>query len=150
MKTIVALVDYSDATFKVLKQAHTLAKAFGSHVIIMHVVPLEPVVVDFVIAPTMLEAPSPEAVKKHQERLLELQESLTKNGVEASTRQFEGAGLEGILAECDKLNTDLIIVGSHGHGPLYNLLVGSVTADLLKRATCPVLVVPACSKAKAA
>ena len=27
MKTIVALVDFSDVTFKVLKQAHTLAKA---------------------------------------------------------------------------------------------------------------------------
>ena len=143
MKTIVALIDFSDVTFKVLKQAHAHALAFKSRVIIMHVVPPEPVVVDFGVAPTVMHPPSAEAVKADQARLLELQESLTKHGVEATARQLENASLETVLAECAKLETDLIIVGSHGHGAFYNLLVGSVTADVLKRAKCPVLVVPA-------
>ena len=142
MKTIVALIDFSDATFKVLKQAHAHALAFKSRVIIMHVVPPEPVVVDFGVAPTVMHPPSEEAVKADQARLLELQESLTKHGVDASTRQLESANLETVLAECAGLEADLIIVGSHGHGALYNLLVGSVTADVLKHAKCPVLVVP--------
>jgi len=34
------------------------------------------------------------------------------------------------------------VMGSHGHGAVYNLLVGSVTAGVLKSAKCPVLVVP--------
>lgn len=143
MKTIVTLVDFSDATFKVLKQAHTFAKAFGSQVVILHVVPPEPVVVDFGIAPTVMHSPSPEAVKADESRLLELQESLTKHGVQASIKQIQGTSLESLLAECEQSHPDLIIVGSHRHGALYNLLVGSVTAGVLKRATCPVLVVPA-------
>jgi nucleotide-binding universal stress UspA family protein len=34
-------------------------------------------------------------------------------------------------------------MGSHGHGALFEFLVGSVTNGVLKSAKCPVLVVPA-------
>ena len=33
-------------------------------------------------------------------------------------------------------------MGSHGHGAIYELLVGSVTEGVLRKARCPVLVVP--------
>jgi nucleotide-binding universal stress UspA family protein len=143
MKTIAALVDFSDATFKVLKQAHTLATAFGSKVEILHVIPPEPVVVDFGIAPTVMHEPSPAAVKEDADRLRELEESLTKHGVQAAARQIHGSSIESLLDECDKVGADIIIIGSHRHGAVYELLVGSITAGVLKRAKCPVLVVPA-------
>ena len=143
MKTIVALVDFSDVTFKVLKQAHTLAKALNSHVVIMHVAPEEPVVIDFGLSATIMRPATEETVKADRDKLLEIQESLEKNGVPASVHQFPTATLADILGECEKLPADLIILGSHGHGAIYNLLVGSVTAEILKKATCPVLVVPA-------
>ncbi len=142
MKTIVALVDFSDATFKILKQAHHLAKAFDSQVILMHIVPAQPVVMDFMISPTIMEPPSQEAVKADFEKLLMLQESLTQHGVRAETRQFHGAAMEEVLKECKALNADMIIIGSHGHGSFYTLVIGSITAEVLKKATCPVLVVP--------
>jgi nucleotide-binding universal stress UspA family protein len=143
MKTIAALVDFSDATFKVLKQAHTLASAFGSRVEILHVLPPEPVVVDFGIAPTVMHEPSPEAVKQDADRLRELEDSLKKFGVQAAARQIHGNSIESLLEECEKVQADMIIVGSHRHGAIYELLVGSITASVLKRAKCPVLVVPA-------
>jgi len=37
---------------------------------------------------------------------------------------------------------NLLVVGSHGHGAVYDLLVGSICNGLLKRAAIPVLVVP--------
>lgn len=143
MKTIVTLVDFSDVTFKVLKQAHTLASAFGSEVVILHVVPPEPVVMDFGVAPTIMREPSAESVAADASRLRELQESLTNHGVQASARQVHGTTLESLLEECEKSSPDMIIVGSHRHGAFYNLVVGSVTAGVLKSAKCPVLVVPA-------
>jgi nucleotide-binding universal stress UspA family protein len=143
MKTIAALVDFSDATFKVLKQAHTLATAFGSRVEILHVLPPEPVVVDFGIAPTVMHEPSAEAVKQDADRLHELEDSLRKHGVQANARQIHGTSIESLLDECEKAQADMIIVGSHRHGAVYELLVGSITAGVLKRAKCPVLVVPA-------
>ncbi|HSJ02529.1 MAG: universal stress protein [Verrucomicrobium sp.] len=144
MKTLVALVDFSDLTFKVLKQAHTLAKAFDSHVIILHVVPLEPTVIGIgVAAPTILREPTDEEVAEDQEKLASLGESLTKFGVNASTRQLRGATVDTVVNEAKRLDADLILMGSHGHGSLYNLLVGTATTGVLKSATCPVLVVPA-------
>lgn len=142
MKTLVALVDFSDAAFKLLKHAHKLARAFESRVVLMHIVPAQPVVMDFMVSPTILEPPSPETVRTDLEKLLMLQESLSRHGVETETRQFHGAGLPEVLAECEALRADLIILGSHGHGSFYNLLIGSMTAEVLKKARCPVLVVP--------
>lgn len=143
MKTIVALVDLSDLTFKVLKQAHALAKAFNSQVIIMHVVTKEPVVVDVgLVSPVIMQDPSPERVQKQYSQLLEMRDSLVKFDVRATVQQLEGASVETVLAETKKVEADLIILGSHHHSTIYNLLVGSVTNDVLKRAHCPVLVVP--------
>lgn len=143
MKTIVALVDLSDLTFKVLKQAHTLAKAFDSQVIILHVVPREPVVIDEgLVAQAIMQDPSPDVVQKHYAQLLDMRDSLVKYGVHTTVQQLTGTGVEEVIAETRNLGADLIILGSHHHSTLYNLLIGSVTNDVLKRAHCPVLVVP--------
>jgi nucleotide-binding universal stress UspA family protein len=143
LKTIVALVDLSDLTFKVLKQAHALATAFNSQVIILHVVAKEPVVVDVgLISPVIMQEPSPAAVQQHYAQLLEMRDSLVKFGVRASVQQLAGASVDTVLAEAEKWHADLIILGSHHHSTIYDLLVGSVTHDVLKHAHCPVLVVP--------
>jgi len=143
MKTIVALVDLSDLTFKVLKQAHALATAFNSEVIILHVVAKEPVVVDVgLISPVIMQEPKPEAIQQHYAQLLEMRDSLIKFGVRATVQQLEGASVDTVLAETRRQHADLIILGSHHHSTIYNLLVGSVTSDVLKHAHCPVLVVP--------
>ena len=39
-------------------------------------------------------------------------------------------------------DADLAIVGSRGYGPLRSVLLGSVSAQLVRRASCPVMVVP--------
>jgi nucleotide-binding universal stress UspA family protein len=143
MKTIVALVDFSDLTFKVLKQAHTLATAFKSLVVILHVVPREPVVVDVGLASaTLTRNPDAEEIAKDGKQLEDLCDSLTKNGVTATARQLQASSVDEILDESRRLEADLIVVGSHKHGALYNLLVGSIAQDVLKQAFCPVLVVP--------
>ena len=55
----------------------------------------------------------------------------------------QGPTIETIIEEAGRLKVDMIVVGSHGHGAMYQLLVGSVSEGVLHRATCPVLVVPA-------
>jgi nucleotide-binding universal stress UspA family protein len=47
-----------------------------------------------------------------------------------------------LLHQAERLKADLLIVGSHGRGAMLHLLLGSVSEQVLKKATCPVLVVP--------
>jgi nucleotide-binding universal stress UspA family protein len=46
-----------------------------------------------------------------------------------------------ILEILDKLGCDLIVMGTHGHRALRNLLFGSLTQQVLRQARCPVLMV---------
>lgn len=143
MKTIVALIDFSDLTFKVLKEAHTLAKAFGSRVILLHVIAKQPVVVDAgLVSPIVMEDPTPERIGEDEANLRELRDSLVKFGVESTAFQIHAATVGEVLDETRKLGADLIIVGSHGHGAIYNLFVGSVTERVLRHPPCPVVVIP--------
>lgn len=144
MKTIVALVDYSDVTAQVIAQATKLAHAFGSRVILMHVVPEEPAVVELGIAsPTLMQPPSERRIESDYEQLVSLRDSLNGEGLSVSIHQIDSGNVNKVMEACTHLSTDLIISGSHHHSTLYHLFVGSFTSEVLKQATCPVMVVPA-------
>ena len=137
MKTILALIDFSDVSPKVLDQAQEQAKAFGGDVVLVHVVPPEPLVVDF-------EPPAvpPDVFKLRQQQLFVMRDSLIDHGVRATAQVLGGLLLETLLDEIVRLDPDIIIMGSHGHGALYHLIVGSVTEGIIKQASHPVLVIP--------
>jgi nucleotide-binding universal stress UspA family protein len=46
-----------------------------------------------------------------------------------------------VLAERSR-ELDLLVVGSRGYGPVRQVLIGGVSAELMRRAACPVLIVP--------
>jgi len=143
MKTIVALVDFSDVTAKVLQQAKTLAEAFHSHVILLHGLERRAVVVDMGVAsPTILQDLTPEDIAEDTAKLLKMTGPVTDAGINLTIRQLPDSTVESIVEEAERLKADMIIVGSHHHGAFYNLIVESVTSGVLKHAACPVLVVP--------
>jgi nucleotide-binding universal stress UspA family protein len=143
MKTIVALVDFSDAASKVLKYAQMLASAMSSRVILLHVTPLEiPVATYGAEVPPIPVEPSPETIRADQQRLNDLLHTLTQSGVDATAQQAKGQLAETVLMETSLLKADMIIMGSHHHSALYHFFIGSMTADVLKKATIPVLVIP--------
>ena len=65
------------------------------------------------------------------------------DGTEVLAFHIQGPIVDKVLDEADKHGADLIVVGSHGHGALFEFLVGSVTSGILRASKCPVLVVPA-------
>jgi nucleotide-binding universal stress UspA family protein len=76
-------------------------------------------------------------------KLAKWQKEIAQDGIKVSLHEPTGAVAEGILNQADELNADMIVMGAHGHGAMYNLLVGSATKGVLKRSTRPVLLVPA-------
>ncbi|MEU3355045.1 universal stress protein [Streptomyces sp. NPDC037389] len=53
------------------------------------------------------------------------------------------------LVACARHDTDLLVVGTGGHGPLHRLRYGSARRHCLRHAACPVLVVAAEESASA-
>lgn len=58
-----------------------------------------------------------------------------------TTRLLEGVPGEEIAAACGE-RIDLLVAGSRGYGPIARVLLGSVSAALVRNAPCPVIVVP--------
>jgi nucleotide-binding universal stress UspA family protein len=54
---------------------------------------------------------------------------------------LEGRPASAIVEEAATFDADLIVVGSRGHGPWQSLVLGSVSAEVVDHAPCPVLVV---------
>jgi nucleotide-binding universal stress UspA family protein len=65
--------------------------------------------------------------------------------LEAPDRTVDGAVLRGrpatvITEEAQTFGADVVIVGSRGHGAIASLVLGSVSAEVVDHAPCPVLV----------
>ncbi len=49
---------------------------------------------------------------------------------------------DGIVSEAEEKNYDLVIMGTHGHGKLSSVVIGSVARGVIAKCSKPVLVVP--------
>jgi nucleotide-binding universal stress UspA family protein len=72
----------------------------------------------------------------------EYTDTLRAADIEATALLIRGPIVETIVQQAERIEADLLIVGSHGFGALYDLLVGSASRGVLKRSGIPVLVVP--------
>jgi nucleotide-binding universal stress UspA family protein len=69
-------------------------------------------------------------------------------GADATFLVWEGEPGEAIVSAAEAESVDLIVVGSHGRGPVGRFLVGSVSDFIVRQASCPVLVVRSDSEAR--
>jgi nucleotide-binding universal stress UspA family protein len=77
------------------------------------------------------------------EKILKSVRTFFKRQVQAPVR-FElkvGHPAEQIVALAQKIKPDLILMGSHGHGSLGNLVMGSVATKVMAHTKVPVLLV---------
>ena len=160
MKRILVPIDFSDATLRVIDLAQQLAKALDAEIHLVHVKELSaaaaPGTLGYGLAgmpelapmsgvPLPVFDPMPQTVpvdEDEQSKLTHWQDKIAQSGVKVTLHEPTGAVVEEILNEADVVNADLIVMGTHGHGAMYNLLVGGVTKGVLKRSTRPVLLVP--------
>ena len=66
-------------------------------------------------------------------------------GLECSFEQMTRSGkpVDGILQRADEIDADLIVTVTEGHHGFLDALRGSTTEQIVRRAPCPVLAVPA-------
>jgi nucleotide-binding universal stress UspA family protein len=141
MKVLVA-VDLSPASDKVVAAAGRVATQTGAEVYVLHVAEPEPDFVGYEAGPEVVRGQVAREYREEHRGVQKLADGLRADGIEATALLVRGPTVVTTLAQAEKLGAELIVVGSHGHGAIYDVLVGSYSAGVLRGSSVPVLVVP--------
>lgn len=144
MSEVLACIDFSPATDRVVATAVELARSTGSRLHLLHVAMPEPELAGYDRDPrgAHTRAERADELLDEHHRLRELAEGLETQGLEVTPLVVMGSTIESILEEAERIDAGWIVVGSHGHGALHHLLVGSISEGLLRHTPRPVIVVP--------
>jgi nucleotide-binding universal stress UspA family protein len=74
------------------------------------------------------------------EQLEALATRLSQPGLTVDVRLMQGRPASEIVDEARRLGADLIVIGSRGRGAIASTILGSVAAEVIDHASCPVLV----------
>jgi len=146
MKRILAAVDFSNATSGVVDTAASMAKAFGAELHLLHVIEPEPTYTAYGFTPDEF----PAIHTFHEETRTRAKTTLEKavnhlaaSGLVPVTHLGDGSPLHVLAEKVKELGADLVVLGSHGHGVVASLLLGSVAEGMIRKAIVPTLVIPA-------
>ncbi len=136
-RKILLATDGSDPAGSAARHAVALAAPTGAALAVLHVVNTH-----LAFSLGIYQHEALRELRRDGERALATVADLARAaGIEAQTDMAEGRPAEVIVAEADRLEADLVVVGSHGHGALSDILLGSVSQFVLHHAHVPVLIV---------
>ena len=140
LKTILVPTDFSDCSDAAVRYGRALAQAFGASLHLLHVVQ-DPYKQAW--AAEGFAAPVTDMVTQWEtqarKRLEETAAGCAPVSVTVATRV--GSPFFDIALYASEMNVDLIVIGTHGRGPLGHVLLGSVAERIVRKAPCPVLTV---------
>jgi nucleotide-binding universal stress UspA family protein len=142
MKKILVAVDLSPATPAVCAMGCKLAREMNAPVELLHVVQLVPLMAGdaYALQGPFLEELIGAMSAAGRQHLSRLARSCAKRGVKVRTFLRHGDPAGQIINRAR--GAQCIVLGTHGHGAVYNLFAGSTAQRVLHRVRCPVLVVP--------
>ncbi|MBC7979688.1 MAG: universal stress protein [Armatimonadetes bacterium] len=146
MKKILAAIDFSNATSGVLKMAGEMAKAFGAELHLLHVIEPEPTYTAYGFTPEEFPAIQTfhgETRVRAQKTLDDAIKLVSGPGLKPIGHLGDGGALHVLSDKAEELKADLVVLGSHGHGIVAALLLGSVAEGMVRKSKVPTLVVPA-------
>jgi nucleotide-binding universal stress UspA family protein len=139
---IIVAVDFSEVTRSIVELVGRMSPQMASHVYLLHAAEPDPDFVGWAAGPAVVRDQMAAEFHREHRELEDLAEGLRSSGLEVTALLIQGPTVRTILQEVDKLGGHLLVVGSHGHGAAYDLLVGSISAEVIRRSKIPVLVVP--------
>jgi nucleotide-binding universal stress UspA family protein len=146
LREIVCAVDLAAPSLAALAYALSMAEEADAHLTLLHVIE---------VPPELLHQPEPpysafdvNAVRADAEadalnRLRKLIPEHARDYCTIETSVLEGGVSRQVLRLAENRRADLIVLGVHGRNRLDLAVFGSNSKDIVRQATCPVLIVPA-------
>jgi nucleotide-binding universal stress UspA family protein len=153
---ILVPLDGSERATAALDHAATLAKLANAHLVLLQVIPSAAMLVsetavaspgmgmptlDPYLSTTQYQSVEESLKEEARKHLDEAAAPLLANAIQVETVILQGAAADSILAYASEKNIDMIVMSTHGRTGLARLVFGSVAENVLRRATCPVLLV---------
>jgi nucleotide-binding universal stress UspA family protein len=138
-RNILVAVDGSKTAARALEEAIAVARRDRARLILIAVT--VPPRWRFV-SPYVVPYPTEEELERQAERILEEAEALVPDDVPVCSIVRRGPMVaRAILDRVTAAGHDLVVMGSHGRGPVLSFLLGSVSRTVAARSPVPVLVV---------
>ncbi len=131
--------DFSEPALAATNYALELAKQFGAELHLLHVIE------DPIAALPMFDScPVPSGTELEEYAKTRLENWILPDDaaeVQIQTRWAHGTPFVNIVQDAREHDIDLIVVGTHGHGLVAHILMGSTAERVVQKAQCPVLTV---------
>lgn len=148
---IICAVDFSASSLTALAYALSIAEEADATLTLLNVVELPPELLNPPQPPDFsIEGARTGAEAERLARLWELVPEHAREFCTVEARVLEGGASRQILGLAEQQLADMIVLGVHGRNALDLAVFGSNSKDVITRAHCPVLIVPAGSRREAA
>ena len=155
-KSILAAIDLAVSSDQIIAAAQEYSEAFSAKVYLVYVAEVGPTPEHATIDLSLLTDPisgpdlpinvdrkdEADRLRAEHRALQGLKTKLSDAGIAATALLIEGATVEKLLLEIDRLDIDLVIIGSHSPSFLRDFFSGSTMKEVVREARCPVLVLP--------
>ena len=141
IERILVPTDFGAASDAALRYARALAAQFGAAISLIHVLE-EPLVTGALVGHGIVTMPRDfrDAVKRAAREELNKRHAEHAQALPFSSHDLlTGPAAKCIVEHAEKVDADLIVMGTHARGGLSHLLIGSVAEKVVRTAKCPVL-----------
>lgn len=142
MQNILVPLELRSDTRRVVDQAEQLARALQAKLWVLHVAAPAPDLAGYEAGPQYIRDIRASELKEERAALHKIVDQLKERGVEVAPLLQMGNATQVILEEAERLNVNMIIMGTHGRRGLAKAFLGSTSDDVLRANRYPVMVVP--------
>ncbi|OPY85909.1 MAG: Universal stress protein [Syntrophus sp. PtaU1.Bin208] len=133
--------DFSDVSLKAVNYVKKLKNAGAKEVVVLHVIDERTLVIPDVFSGIDFMALENELRRIADEQCNKIVEQFQEEGLNARFMVKRGIPFLDILKTAREEDVSLIVIGSHGKSNLEEMLLGSVSEKVIRKAVRPVLVI---------
>jgi nucleotide-binding universal stress UspA family protein len=142
LERIICPVDFSEFSARAYRYGLSVAEHYGAKLVVQHVVELwRYPSAGFAASAALYDEFCQSVCEGAKEQLREFVKHNTRDGIQPEFVVHEGMAPDAILSFAQALKADGIVMGTHGQRGFDRLMLGSVTDRVMRKASCPVLVV---------
>jgi|TARA_B100000795_G_scaffold207572_1_gene161047 nucleotide-binding universal stress UspA family protein len=146
MKKILVPIDFSKPSEYAAKMAAKIAKKTGASITLIHLIELPSEIVDIYYGSRFSIPESMLYLRKIKEKILDFKNNFFTEDIKVDYFIKLNNPFDGIKKYADKIDADLIIMGSRGHSKFEEIIIGSNTEKIVRSSKTPVIVVKRDSK----